>query len=261
MIDHSFGGRPGPPRLNLSLAPEPSRLLRSRERIRDYVALHCGDQTVVNDVVLAIQEACTNAIRHSGVNDDIEISIGFKGRDLRATVKDRGRGFEVASFDRDALPDSLLDHGRGLFLMSRLCDHMDLRCKGGLEVRLVKRAVLQAAPLSGHDHALVTSSHVMADQTDRLRIMLEEIDEAFFALDWEYRYVHANVAGLRTAGKRRSRNCSDIRPGSCSPSFRAARWRNATARPWSSAGHRSRSTARSTAATGSRCASIQRPPV
>ena len=42
----------------------------------------------------------------------------------------------------------------------------------------------------------------MADQTDRLRIMLEEIDEAFFALDWEYRYVHANVAGLRTAGKK-----------------------------------------------------------
>ncbi len=203
MIDHSSGGRATPPRLNLSLAPEPSRLLRSRERIRDYVALHCVDQTLVNDVVLAIQEACTNAIRHSGVKDDIEISIGFEGRDLRATVKDKCRGFDVAVFDPDALPDPLLDHGRGLFLMSRLCDQMDLRCDSGLEVRLVKRAVLQAAPPSGgHDHALVTASHVMANQADRLRIMLEEIDEAFFALDWEYRYVHANVAGLHTAGKK-----------------------------------------------------------
>ena len=31
--------------------------------------------------------------------------------------------------------------------------------------------------------------------------MLEEIDEAFFALDWEYRYVHANQAALRITGK------------------------------------------------------------
>ena len=201
-VSHSPGGRATPPRLDLSLAPEPSRLLRARERIRDYVTQHCGDQTIVNDVVLAIQEACSNAIRHGGVTDDIEISIGFEGRDLRATVKDKGRGFDVAAFDPDALPDPLLDHGRGLFLMSRLCDQVDLCSDRGLEVRLVKRAVLQAAPApDAHDHTLQPASHVMADQTDRLRIMLEEIDEAFFALDWEYRYVHANVAGLHTAGK------------------------------------------------------------
>jgi PAS domain S-box-containing protein len=35
----------------------------------------------------------------------------------------------------------------------------------------------------------------------RTRAMLEEIDEAFFALDWEYRYVHANQAALRVAGR------------------------------------------------------------
>ena len=31
----------------------------------------------------------------------------------------------------------------------------------------------------------------------RVRAMLEEIDEAFLALDWEYRYVHVNEAMLR----------------------------------------------------------------
>ena len=35
----------------------------------------------------------------------------------------------------------------------------------------------------------------------RLRAMLEEIDEAFVALDWEYRYVHANEAAQRMTGK------------------------------------------------------------
>ena len=36
-----------------------------------------------------------------------------------------------------------------------------------------------------------------------MRAMLEEIDEAFIALDWEYRYVHVNEAALRLAGKSR----------------------------------------------------------
>ncbi len=35
----------------------------------------------------------------------------------------------------------------------------------------------------------------------RTRAMLEEIDEAFVALDWEYRFVHANEAALRMVGK------------------------------------------------------------
>ena len=44
-----------PPRLHFSVAPEPSRLLRARERIRDYLMLHCTDETTVDDVVLAIE--------------------------------------------------------------------------------------------------------------------------------------------------------------------------------------------------------------
>ena len=61
---------------------------------------------------------------------------------LEATVKDGGYGFHVGSFDPHCVPDPLVDHGRGLFLMGTLCDEMKLSLDGGLEVRLAKRAVL-----------------------------------------------------------------------------------------------------------------------
>ena len=71
------------------------------------MTLHCADQAIVNDVVLAIEEACTNAIRHSGSAEDIEILLAFEGYDLQAVVKDQGRGFEIATFDPQAMPDPL----------------------------------------------------------------------------------------------------------------------------------------------------------
>jgi anti-sigma regulatory factor (Ser/Thr protein kinase) len=169
-------------RLLFHLPPDPSHLRRARERIRDYLQQYCSEKRVIDELVLCIEEAATNTIRHSGSDQYIEMSIGFEAGDLVAEVRDHGIGFDVAAFDRDALPDVLSDHGRGLFLISRLCDDMQLRCDGGLEVRIVKTGVARGeAPalesgLGGVD-ALQQSTHREA----RLRIMLEEIGEAFVA--------------------------------------------------------------------------------
>ena len=187
-----------PPHLHFSLAPEPSRLLRARERIRDYLTAHCTDQTAVNDVVLAIEEACTNAIRHSGSGEDIDVQLRFSGDELRVRIKDEGRGFDVESFDSHKLPDPLLDHGRGLYLISCLCDELHLRRDGGLEVRMAKRDALASAEAAAFDRALVVDQGHTAGE--RLRAMLDEIDEGFVALDWEYRFTHVNAAACRLFG-------------------------------------------------------------
>jgi len=189
---------PAPPRLRFSLAPEPSRLLRARERIRDYLTAHCSDQTSVNDVVLAIEEACTNAIRHSGSGADIEIRLTFRGANLHVAVSDKGHAFDVASFDPQRPPDPLLDHGRGLFLISRLCDGLELRVNGGLDVRMVKRAALTLAEPAAFDHALAVDGGRPSGA--RQRAMLDEIAEGFEAFDWEYRYVYVNAVTLRRLG-------------------------------------------------------------
>ncbi len=156
---------------------------------------------MIEDVVLCVEEAATNAIRHSGSDRDVEISLRFAGGDLLAEVKDHGRGFDLASFDREALPDVLSDHGRGLFIVARLMDSLELGLDGGLAVRMTRRAEPRCAPQSLESGLGESVADGIASDRARTRALLEEIDEAFVALDWEYRYVHANQAALHMMGK------------------------------------------------------------
>ena len=192
-----------PPRLSFRVPPQPSHLLRARERLRDYLRQYCADGQVIDDVVLCVEEAATNAIRHSHSDRHIEISLCFAGGDLRAEVKDHGRGFDVTAFDREALPDLESDRGRGLFIVSKLMDSLELRLDGGLEVHMARRAASCAASV-GYDSSVgdvLTSRLTGADS--RMRAVLEEIDEGFVALDWEYRYTHLNEAMLGLMGRSR----------------------------------------------------------
>jgi PAS domain S-box-containing protein len=197
-----------PPSLYFRIPPDPSHLLRARERLRDYLRQFCSERRLIDDVVLCVEEAATNAIRHSSCAESIEITLRFETSGLVAVVKDRGRGFDVASFDPQQTPDLLEDHGRGLFLMAKLMDSLELRIDDGLEVHMALRAEprCEPAPLEiavGHKDA-------------RSRAMLEEIDEAFFALDWEYRYVYVNSEAERIDRVSRDdllgRSCWDFDP-------------------------------------------------
>jgi PAS domain S-box-containing protein len=179
-----------PARQRFMLAPEAFRLSRVRRRVRDYLTLYCRDRRTVDDMVQCVGEACANAIRHSGSGEEIEITLGFRSDDLEVLVKDKGRGFDAGAFDPEVLPDLLSDGGRGLFLMSRLSDAMELRCGSGLEVRLLKRAVLAASPpVDELDRAFaaaldgtITERRREAAERDELRVALSESDGRFRTL-------------------------------------------------------------------------------
>jgi len=182
--------RTAPARQRFMLAPDAFRLSRARRRVRDYLTLYCRDRRTVDDMVLCVGEACTNAIRHSGSGEEIEITLGFRGDDLEVVVKDKGQGFDAGAFDPDVLPDPFSDGGRGLFLMSRLSDSMELRRSCGLEVRLLKRAVLAASPpVDELDRAFaaaldgaITERRREAAERDELRAALSESDDRFRTL-------------------------------------------------------------------------------
>jgi anti-sigma regulatory factor (Ser/Thr protein kinase) len=129
------------PSLGLEVVPEASHLPSARERLRDYLHRHCPDARLVSDVVLCLEEACTNVIRHSGAREAMQIVLHFDDDALVCRVRDRGRGFDTESFDPDAVPDPLSSQGRGLLIISRIMDELRLRSDGGLEVEMVKRAV------------------------------------------------------------------------------------------------------------------------
>ena len=135
-----------PGRLSFSLPLDAARLQRARQRLRDYLHEHLVDADAVDDIVLAVEEAVTNAVRHSGAADDVLIDVEFQGPDLCVSVGDRGVGFDVSAFDASGPPDLDSAGGRGLYLIAGVMDELALSSDGqGVTVRAVKRGVLRAA--------------------------------------------------------------------------------------------------------------------
>ena len=202
-VPEDGGHRPG---LSFTVTPDPARLQDTRETVRDHLARYCADEAVVSDVVLAIQEACTNAMRHSGSPDTIDVSLSFDDDGLRICVRDHGRGFDATAFDPARLPDAEADCGRGLFLISHLCDHMELCCDGGTEVRLLKKLAAGAAASHAQDRIEATGGLAAAaasppvvvrgdDPAERLceterhlTNLLEHVTDAFVSIDHAWRY-------------------------------------------------------------------------
>ena len=181
--------------------------MRARERIRDYLLAHCDDAQLIDQVVLCVVEACTNAIRHSASDEEMVVSLRFERGDLVVSVRDAGRGFDVESFDPTVLPDLMASGGRGLYLIAHMMDDLELRSEDGLEVRMTRRAVPCRTPLP-FDAALGAVPGPAAES--RARSLLEDISEAFVALDWEYRVLYANTAALRLSGRREEIKGRDI---------------------------------------------------
>jgi serine/threonine-protein kinase RsbW len=70
--------------------------------IREFVssnALNFGfDAKTANSLALAVDETCTNLIRHAFKNNhdkDINISIEFSGNDFIITIRDRAESFNI----------------------------------------------------------------------------------------------------------------------------------------------------------------------
>ena len=188
-----------PPRLDVRVPPDGARLARVRERVRDYLRHHVLDEESIDEIVLAIEEACTNAIRHSGSDDDIEVVLAFDGDELRVRVVDHGVGFDPALFRPDRVPDIDGVGGRGLFLIGRLMGEVSLGFDGGTEVSMAKRVRLvdlrqrraAFAGAAGHETLPLPD-----DFEDRLYDTLESLSDGFMALDWEWRCVYANPTAL-----------------------------------------------------------------
>src|SRR6476646_3103665 len=53
----------------------------------------------VHDIAVAMTEACTNVLKHSGPGDEYEVSLDVDGPQCIIRVVDTGRGFDSSSLD------------------------------------------------------------------------------------------------------------------------------------------------------------------
>ena len=100
--------------------------------IRDFVSINARDagipEAIVENIILAVDEACTNIIKHAynlSPEGEIVIKIDYDEEKFMVTIIDYGRSFEP---DRVPLPDLqkyYREHrvgGLGMYLMKSLMD-------------------------------------------------------------------------------------------------------------------------------------------
>lgn len=133
-------------RQQLTIASRTERLIE----VRDFVsaaarAFGFGDEDV-SKIALAVDEACTNIIKHGYEFDPghtIEIAVGAAGPAFEITITDSGRRFDPGIIPAPDMKEYLSHYrrgGLGVYLMRSLMDSVEYAFPPGHnEVRLVKR--------------------------------------------------------------------------------------------------------------------------
>jgi len=118
--------------------------------IRDVVAKVASrvgfDTDEASKIELAVDEACTNVIKHAYANNSnqmIEVSIKVDQKKLIIIVADKGKGFNPDKIKLPDLNESIKEGrkgGLGLCLIKTLMDKVEFEIKPGLknQVKMIK---------------------------------------------------------------------------------------------------------------------------
>ncbi|MFQ5648432.1 MAG: ATP-binding protein [bacterium] len=130
----------------LKIPSQSDNLVLIRELV-SRVAEQVGfDHDEASKIELAVDEACTNVIKHAygnNSNEIIDVMIKIDKKKLIIIVSDRGKGFDPDDVGMPDLTESM-KHGRkgglGICLIKTLMDKVDFQMKPGSknQVRMVK---------------------------------------------------------------------------------------------------------------------------
>lgn len=95
--------------------------------------------TCIDDIGLALSEACTNVLDHARDDDEYEVRLVVDDRRCSISVKNTADGFDATALT-DTDPGELSPRGRGVTIMRAVMDHVELTSEPevGTIVRLVK---------------------------------------------------------------------------------------------------------------------------
>jgi anti-sigma regulatory factor (Ser/Thr protein kinase) len=138
--------------VNLTLPPTSSSL----PDLRRAVARSLGgiDAEVVADVLLALDEAVSNAVRHgSRGGDPVLVTVDADGEWVEMTVRDGGPTPRLPRLPAEP-PPVLHTGGRGLWLILQLVDEVRLQRVGdGTRLTMRRRFASRVDSLVGPDRA------------------------------------------------------------------------------------------------------------
>ena len=142
------GHRPDEPTqscdLCLAVDPVVSALAGARDLVRSFLRGFGLPEQTVFDVVLSVQEACKNAIRFSGSERPVDVTVSVRAGEVGFVIRDHGVGFAPRPIELGTHPDPGDAQGRGLFLMHCLMDDLEITRDRGAIVRA--RKTVSSAP-------------------------------------------------------------------------------------------------------------------
>ena len=136
--------------MNLTLPPTSSCLPDLRRSVAR--TLESVDDGVVADVLLALDEAVSNAVRHgSRAGDPVLVSVQVDGEWIEMTVHDGGPTPRLPRLPAEP-PPGLQTGGRGLWLILQLVDEVRLQRIGqGTRLTMRRRVGSRVDSLVGPD--------------------------------------------------------------------------------------------------------------
>jgi serine/threonine-protein kinase RsbW len=130
--------------LALTLPRDEQTVPVARHIVRNAMDQVGVEETCVYDFELALSEACTNVLLHSGPGDQYVVRLDLEDGIGMIRVIDVGHGFDSARLQAtDPIPEA--ERGRGLGLMQALVDRVDFtsRPEAGTIVTLEKALTLR----------------------------------------------------------------------------------------------------------------------
>jgi serine/threonine-protein kinase RsbW len=136
--------------VNLTLPPTSSSLPDLRRAVAR--TLGKADDDLVADVLLALDEAVSNAVRHgSGGGEPVEVTVDSDGEWVEMTVRDGGPTPRLPRLPAEP-PPVMHTGGRGLWLILQLVDEVRLqRVDEGTRLVMRRRASSRVGSLAGRD--------------------------------------------------------------------------------------------------------------
>lgn len=110
------------------------------------------DDESIEDIRLAVSEACTNVIEHASSEDEYEVSVRVDGNECSIRVRNTGHGFDAQSL-AGVMPGTTSARGRGVAIMRAVMDdfHFTSSHEAGTIVHMVRTLRYRDdAPLSPH---------------------------------------------------------------------------------------------------------------
>ena len=136
--------------MNLTLPPDSSSIPDLRRSVAN--SLEDIDEHVLADVLLALDEAVSNAIRHgSQGGEPVRVSVDSDGEWVEMSVRDGGPTPRLPRLPAEP-PPALQTGGRGLWLILQLVDEVRLqRVAEGTRLMMRRRVTSKVDSMAGPD--------------------------------------------------------------------------------------------------------------